>query len=215
MLLPLFPLNTVLLPNTILPLHIFEERYKTMIGRCIDERAPFGVVLIKSGVEAGGEAEPHDAGCTARVVQVQRLPDGKMNLLAYGDGRFRIVSLDRSEPYLQGEVELLESTDTDAPGVDNAAARVSALFGEQFRLVLALTGQWMRELDLPEAPDVLADFLAGNLDLPVEERQLLLETLSVPARLARLTDLLGDRIRTLTERWEEKRRSQFLGERLN
>jgi len=186
-----------------------------MIGRCIEERAPFGVVLIKSGEEVGGEAEPHEVGCTARVVQVQRLPDGKMNLLAYGDDRLRIAGLDRSEAYLQGDVELLESTDVDASGVDDAAARVSALFGEQFRLVLALTGQWMRELDLPEEPDVLADFLAGNLDLPVEERQSLLETLSVPARLARLTDLLGDRIRTLTERWEEKRRSQFLGERLN
>ena len=213
--LPLFPLNTVLLPNTTLPLHVFEERYKTMIGRCIEERTPFGAVLIRSGEEAGGEAEPHEMGCTARIVQVQRLPDGRMNLLTFGEQRFRIVSLDRSEAYLQGEVELLESTGIDAPEVEELSARVSALFGEHFRLVLALTGQWMRKLDLPAEADVLADFLGGNLNLPVEEKQALLETLSVPERLSRLDVLLGDRIRTLTERWEEKRRKKFAGGVLN
>ena len=213
--LPLFPLNTVLLPNTTLPLHVFEERYKTMIGRCIEERTPFGVVLIRSGEEAGGEAEPHEVGCTARIMQVQRLPDGRMNLLTFGEQRFRIVRLDRSEAYLQGNVELLDSGDVDAPEVPEAAARVTALFGEHFRLVLALTGQWMRKLDLPTEADVLADFLGGNLHLPVEEKQALLETLSVPERLSRLEELLGDRIRTLTERWEEKRRKKFAGGVLN
>jgi Lon protease-like protein len=207
--LPLFPLNTVLLPNTTLPLHIFEERYKTMINRCIEERAPFGVVLIRSGEEVGGDAEPYEIGCTARIVQIDRRPDGRMNLLTFGDDRFRILSLDRSAPYLQGDVELLASTDVEAPEVTDLTARVVALFREHFRLVLALTGQWLREFDLPKEPEVLADFLAGNLELPVEKKQELLETLSVPVRLERLTGILGERIRVLSERWEEKRRKQF------
>lgn len=207
--LPLFPLNTVLLPHTTLPLHIFEERYKTMIARCIDEQSPFGVVLIRSGEEVGGDAEPQDIGCTARIVQVERQPDGRMNLLAFGEQRFRIQSLDRSEAYLQGEVELLASTDADAAEVEELAPRISALFGEHFRLVLALSGQWMRALDLPSDPDVLADFIGGNLELPVERKQKLLETLSVPERMSRLAVIMGARIRVLTERLEEKRRKQF------
>jgi Lon protease-like protein len=186
-----------------------------MIGRCIEQRSPFGVVLIRSGEEVGGSAEPHEVGTSARVVRVQRLPDGKMNLVAFGERRFRILALDASEPYLQGDVEFLESEDVDAPEVTDAAARVAALFGEQLRLALAISGQWTRRLDLPSDPDALADFVAGNAELPPEEKQALLETLSLPARLSGLTMLLDDRVRALTELWEEKRRSKFAGERLN
>ncbi len=207
--LPLFPLNTVLLPGTLLPLHIFEDRYQTMIGRCIEDASRFGVVLIRNGVDVGGDAEPHDTGCTARIVQVERLKDGRMNIVAFGEQRFRITSLDRSETYLQGEVDVLESTEIDAPEVAELAPRVAKLFGEHFRLGLALTGQWMRELELPKRPDLLSDFIAGNLELPTPEKQSLLETLSVPERLSRVAVMLAERIATLTERWEEKRQQQF------
>jgi len=218
--LPLFPLNTVLFPHTTMPLHVFEERYKLMIGRCLEARAPlrasaFGVVLIRSGDEVGGPAEPHDIGASARIVQVQRLPDGRMNLLVLGERRFRILALDTTEPYLQGDVEWLSSEAVDAPDVDEAAQRVTALFGEQFRLVLAVTGQWVRRLDLPSDPDTLADFVAGNLDLPSTAKQELLETLSLPTRLAHLSELLGERIRALTDRWEDRRRKKFAGAVLN
>ena len=213
--LPLFPLKAVLLPHNALPLHIFEERYKTMIGRCIDEQAPLGVVLIRSGVEVGGEAEPHDTGCTAHVAQVERQPDGRMNLVAIGEQRFRIVSLDRNEPYLQGDVGLLASADADAPEVAELAPRISALFGEHYRLVLALSGQWMRAPGLPVEPEVLADFIGGNLELPMERRQELLETISVPERMSRLAVMMSERIRVLAERLEEKRRKQFAGGVMN
>jgi Lon protease-like protein len=213
--LPLFPLKTVLFPHTTMPLHIFEERYKLMIGRCIEQRSPFGVVLIRLGEEVGGPAEQHDVGTAARIAQVQRLPDGKLNLVAFGERRFRILALDTSEPYLQGDVEFLDSEDVAAAEVAAAAARVASLFGEQFRLVLAISGQWTRRLDLPGDPDALADFVAGNAELPPEEKQALLEMLSLPARLSRLAVLLGDRVRALTELWEEKRRTKFAGERLN
>lgn len=207
--LPLFPLRTVLFPHTALPLHIFEERYKLMIGRCIDARSPFGVVLIRSGEEVGSGAEPHDIGTTARIAQVQRLPDGKLNVVAYGERRFRILALDTSEPYLQGDVELLESEHVDAPEVANLAARASALFRDHQRLVLAISGQWSRALDLPADPDSLSDHVAGAVELPVAERQALLEMLSLPERLARLAVLLAERVRSLSDMWEEKRRTKF------
>jgi Lon protease-like protein len=213
--LPLFPLNSVLFPGAALPLHIFEERYKLMIGRCLEERAPFGVVLIRSGDAAGEGAEPHSTGTTARISHVQRLPDGQMNLLAVGRRRFRILALDRSEPYLAGDVEELSSADVDAPEVAELAARAAALFGDQVRLLMAATGQWTRRVSLPGDPDRLADFIASQVQAPLPIKQELLETLSLPARLRREEELLSGRVRELTERWEERCRKHFAGAALN
>ena len=90
--LPLFPLNTVLFPGMPLSLHIFEDRYKRMIGECIDSGNPFGVVLIKRGQEANGPlAEPHEIGCTARIIEVEPLSEGRMNIVVLGQKRFRIL----------------------------------------------------------------------------------------------------------------------------
>jgi uncharacterized protein len=92
--LPLFPLNTVLFPGMPLTLHIFEERYKLMIERCLEHRQPFGVVLIRYGKEAlGSLADPHRIGCTARILDVQPLSEGRMNISALGQKRFRILEL--------------------------------------------------------------------------------------------------------------------------
>ena len=90
---PLFPLNVVLFPGGFLPLHIFEERYKLMIQRCLDDESEFGVVLIKSGLEVGGNAEPHAVGTAARIVNVKKEEDGRMNIMVTGRERFRIDSV--------------------------------------------------------------------------------------------------------------------------
>ncbi len=213
--LSLFPLDTVLFPKQVLPLHIFEERYKTMIGRCIEEGAPFGVVLIRSGKQVGGDAVPHDVGTTARIARVQRLPDGEINLITLGRRRFRVLSLDRSEPYLTGEVEYLVNEAAEGGAVHREAERVAALFAEQFRLVMAVSNQWTRELNLPGEADVLADFVAAQIEVPADVKQELLETLSVLDRLRRESELLGELIRTLTQRWEEEQRKRFAGAGLN
>ncbi len=92
---PLFPLNTVLFPGQVLPLHIFEERYRRMIGQCIEKSWPFGVTLIQEGEEVGGLAKPFKVGTTARVTQVERLDDGRLNIISVGEMRFRIASLDQ------------------------------------------------------------------------------------------------------------------------
>ena len=213
--LPLFPLNTVLFPNATLPLHIFEERYKLMIGRCIKERTPFGIVLIRSGEEVGGDAKPCDVGCTARVARVQRLDDGKLNLICFGEQRFRIDALDDSEAYLQGDVTFVDSIGSSTPEAGEQAGIVAGLFAEQYRLVMAVTGQWVREISLPEAHGALADFVAAHIDAPADNKQELLETLSVPGRLRREAGILGDSIRALTVRWEERRKERLAGAALN
>jgi len=212
---PLFPLNTVLFPHVPLPLHIFEQRYRDMIGRCIEEQSPFGVVLIRSGVEVGGPAEPYDVGTTARISRVQRLPDGRMNLIVIGWRRFRIHALDTAHPHIEGDVAYLESEDADTSEARDLAARVAALQGEQMRLKLCSTGQWQRVLSLPDEPDVLADVVAAQLDAAPEAKQTLLETLSVPERLRAEAEILGDLIGNLVERWDETRQLKYAGAALN
>ncbi len=213
--LPLFLLKTVLFPGMTLPLHIFEERYKLMIDRCVEQRAPFGVVLIRSGEEVGAPAEPHDVGTIARITKLERLEDGRINLVALGERRFRIDRLDRSEPYLTGEIVLLNSENRHAPETEGESRKVATLYGEQFRLVLSVTGQWVRSLSLPGDPDALADFVAAGIEATPETKQELLETLSVPLRLRREAELLGEIIRKLNERWEELQRKRFEGGALN
>jgi len=213
--LPLFPLRVVLIPHNTLPLHVFEERYKLMIGRCLDEKSPFGVVLIRSGEEVGGPAEPHNIGAVARISRVQRLPVGRMNLLVFGERRVRIRALDTTGPYLVGDVELLDSIGGDTPEARDAARQVAERFAEHLRLSMAVTDQWVRDLDLPSDPAVLADFVAGHIDVDAEIKQELLETLSVPDRLHRELELLDGCIHKLAERWDERQRRKFAGAVLN
>ena len=89
----LFPLNSVLFPGMRMPLHIYEERYRVMIRECVEEDAPFGVALIKSGPEVGSGAIPHDVGTTARILQVEYLDDGRMNIFTIGEQRFRTLAI--------------------------------------------------------------------------------------------------------------------------
>ena len=108
--LPLFPLNTVLFPSLPLPLHIFEERYRLMIGSCIVTDNLFGVCLIKEGVEVGGPAEPFEIGTVAKISEVQREQDGRMNLMTFGTQRFKLLEITQREPYLIGRVQLLPTS---------------------------------------------------------------------------------------------------------
>jgi len=103
--LPLFPLGSVLFPGMLLPLHIFEPRYRLLVKRSIESDEPFGIVLIKSGPEVGGPAEPHRIGTTAKIMGSTPLPGGRSFIIARGDRRFEIGSIDAErEPYLVAQV---------------------------------------------------------------------------------------------------------------
>jgi Lon protease-like protein len=146
---------------------------------------------------------------------VQRLPDGKMNLIVLGERRFRIERLDEGEPYPACDIAWLDSEDGDTREAREEATRVAELFGEQSRLKMAITGQWSRELTTPELPDALADFVAGNMDASPQAKQALLEQLNVPERLRMEAGLLAERIRTLKERWDRAHKEKFTGAALN
>jgi Lon protease-like protein len=106
--LSLFPLNTVLFPDGLLPLRIFETRYVDMVGRCMREGNPFGVVPIRSGAEVGGVAEAAELGTTARIVDFSRLPDGLLGITCKGERKFRVLRLWQQPDGLNvGEIEYL------------------------------------------------------------------------------------------------------------
>src|SRR6266496_4147401 len=109
--LPLFPLGAVLYPGMLLPLHIFEERYRQLVRDLLGGPEPrrFGVIAIRKGRETGidGVHSLYEIGCTAALRRVDRLDDGRFEIVTVGAQRFRLLGLDDSRPYLQGEVELL------------------------------------------------------------------------------------------------------------
>lgn len=180
---PLFPLGIVCLPSEVIPLHIFEERYKTMIGECLDEERPFGIVwLSDDGLR--------EVGCTADVTQVlERMEDGRLNILVQGDSVFRLLRRIEDLPYPAGDVELLQDESGD-PGQDaGAAAR------EGYATLLE------RATDTrPEQQDLgglSAYEMAATVDFGLEAKQSLLELRSEDERLRALADLFDAAVKRL------------------
>ena len=213
--LPLFPLNLVLFPGMRLPLHIFEERYKAMIGDCLDREAPFGVALIKEGPEVGGPAEPYAIGTTARIVQVERLAEGRLNLLAAGERRFQLVEIIQQIPHLVGLVQFI-AEEIGAPDPD----LVTELRGEYagfLRQLSALAGSWNAPVAMPEEPLPLsfaaAATLTASIELPQGLRQELLAADTAAARLTQLLPLLRRANELLREQTEKN--NPYRGARLN
>ncbi len=177
--LPLFPLETVLFPGTPVSLFIFEERYKRMMRRCIDERRPFGVALIRRGREAGSDlAEPHAVGCTARIVSVEPLDEGRMNLTAMGEERFRILELSYDQPYLAGKVETLPFAASHSVEMARGARRLGPWVERYLALLDRANpemGMKLDRLQLPDDPLLLLCWAAALLQVPAAEKQPLLE----------------------------------------
>ncbi len=190
--LPLFPLNTVLFPGQLLPLHIFEPRYRQMIGECIQHGRAFGVVLIRSGEEVGATAEPHDVGTTAHIVQVESEADDRMNILCVGKARFRIARLLHDKPYLYGQVELWPWEPYLAGNADLARIRRHL---DRYLHMLAETADSKLDVSLPDDPAALANIAASVLQVELSEKQRLLTTPSINAMLIDVADLLQRELR--------------------
>jgi len=168
-LLPLFPLELVLLPGMLQPLHIFEPRYKQMIGECLAEKSQFGIVRLKED----GIAE---VGCTAEILEVVKTyPDGRMDIVSQGRERFQVTGVHQDMPYLRAEVQILP----DAPGRPAAgeAAQAVKLHAD----ILALAGDTTEALDPQDAH--LSFHLAGSLPLDLDFKQMLLSTASEAKRI--------------------------------
>ena len=209
--LPLFPLNVVLFPGMTLPLHIFEERYKAMIGDCIDREQPFGIVLIKEGREAGEPARPFSIGTTARIGRVERLAEGRMNILTTGERRFETTEISQQRPHLIGQVRYLEEPEGEIPSA--LVSEISEEYSAFLQNLSALAGGWTGRVEAPNDPVRLSYSIATNLDLPGRVRQELLESLTADQRLQRLLPLIKRGNQALQE--EVVKRNPFQGPRLN
>ncbi len=171
--LPLFPLNVVLLPRSSLPLHIFEDRYKTLIGECRVRHSHFGMTLVTDKGMA-------HTGCSAAVAEVTReYPDGRLDIVAQGRRRFRVLSCDPARaPYLTGTVEYIDDAVEEQDR--NLAGETIALFN---RLVeIAFKGR-VSPIGLSDANLPLSYLMAQKAGLDLSDRQHLLEEVSENARL--------------------------------
>jgi len=197
-LLPLFPLEIVLLPEEPLPLHIFEERYKTMIGDCLrakaagEDQQEFGVVLLK-----GQAVSP--VGCTARIVNLTRqYEDGRMDILTVGKRRFELLLTNEERPYLRGAVDYFEDEDPDAPS-DEAAELAITRFRDAMR---KLRHSADMPVHLPRPYRYLSFRIAAALPLDLEFKQQLLTLRSEADRLAlvqRALDILLNQLDRMQE----------------
>ena len=192
--LPLFPLNMVLFPGMPVSLHIFEERYKQMVRECLDRNQPFGVVLIQNGSEAfGPPAEPYRVGCTAEITQVQPLAEGRMNLIAIGRDRFVIRSLDYSAAYLVASAELMPfspTSDVQTTSLVESLAETLRPWVQRYLRSLGEVDNLSVEVqDLPTESKPFAFLASFLLQVPMEEKQQLLESADLTALLTALTVL--------------------------
>lgn len=181
---PLFPLHVVLFPGMALPLHVFEPRYRRMTSDCLDSNLPIGIVLALPGSVLGHEI-PARVGTFARIVDYERLADGRYNLLTIGSQRFRIVEEQRGRhPYLTGRVEPLDDIpDTDERAQSHLAAEAREALGGYLHTVLTLLGNEERTIAVPEDATDLSFLIATCLGCEDDQKQRLLETTSVSARL--------------------------------
>jgi Lon protease-like protein len=183
---PLFPLGLVLLPGEAVPLHIFEERYKLMIGECLEEGREFGIIWL-------ADDALKDVGCSARITHVlERFDDGRMNIVVEGTDPFRLERRIGDLAYPAGDIELL---DDESDADDAALERTRTGYAD---LVEQVTGTRPEQ----EALDELGAYgMAATLDIALSAKQALLELRSEPARLEQLEALFAEalkRIRTAT-----------------
>jgi hypothetical protein len=193
--LPLFPLGTVLYPGLLLPLNIFEERYRELVRDLLDGPEPrrFGVIAIRKGRETGvdGISALYQIGCTATLREVAEQEDGRYLLVTVGTQRFQLASLDHSRPYLQGEVDLLEEEVGDEAAAGLAVHAVQRGF---HGYVEALASRESVEVTVPELPDeplLLSYLVAASMILDLSVRQDLLAEPDAERRLGAERALLA------------------------
>ena len=175
--LPLFPLNTVLFPGMILPLHIFETRYKRMINQCLEGDRLFGVVLIRNGSEALGPlAEPYFIGCTARIIDSQALEEGRLQLTTLGERRFRVQRLMENQSYLVGEVQYHPHYKDTPDKLPLAVEQLTPKVRQYIHLLNQIEEVDINPENVPQDPLSFAYFAAALLQMPPVEKQNLLET---------------------------------------
>lgn len=192
---PMFPLGAVLMPHMVLPLHIFEPRYRAMIARVLDDDREFGVVLITRGHEIGGGDLRSEHGTVARVVQAEETDDGRWLAISVGTRRIRVVRWLEDDPYPCAEVEDVEEAPAEVtPETDELVAELTARLRRVLAMHLELGFDGVPptvELD-EDDPEVAAWQIAVFAPLTPFDAQAVLRAETTEDRLVLLRQLLGD-----------------------
>ena len=202
-LIPLFPLGAVLYPGLVLPLHIFEDRYRLLVAELVarPDGAPraFGVVAIRAGREVGadGVLALHDVGCAAELRAVEQYEDGRYDIVSTGARRFRLVAIDDSLPYLQGAVEWLDEPVGDAAPV--LARSVADSFADYRAELADVQGFDEDDDEIPADPTALSYLVAAAMVLDLSDEQGLLSEPDTSSRLRRELGLLRREAAVLRE----------------
>ena len=196
--LPLFPLGLVLYPGEAIPLHIFEERYRDLVRYCLETDEPFGIVCMQ-------EDEMARVGCTARIDRVlQRYEDGRLDIVAVGEERFRIEEVTQERLYLTAQVESIEP----AEGIADPGARERVI--TLHMKLLELAGETLRPA-IYEGPKRISFVVAQNAGLDLARKQELLELPTEEERLEYLATFLERIIPEVREAKERRRKVQSNG----
>ena len=205
--LPLFPLGAVLYPGMLLPLHIFEERYRRLVRDLLDGPEPrrFGVIAIRKGRETGveGVQSLYEIGCTATLRRVQEREDGRFDLVTVGTQRFRLLALDQTLPYLQGEIEMLAEEAVDQAAAAPAVRAVQVAFRGYLDALTEWGGASVKVENLPAEPVLLSFIVAAAMVIDLPDRQGLLDEPDALRRLAAERAMLSREtamLRTTTSR---------------
>src|SRR5271155_1695040 len=193
--LPLFPLGTVLYPGLLLPLNIFEERYRQLVRDLLDGPEPrrFGVIAIRKGRETGidGVHSLYEIGCTATLRRVERHEDGRFDVITVGTQCFKPLRLDETRPYFQGEIELLADDVIDPAEAVPAVRAVQAAFRGYLDALTEWGGATVRIEELPDEPALLSFIVGAAMVIDLPDRQALLDESGTLRRLSLQRALLS------------------------
>lgn len=180
----LFPLGTVLVPGAALRLHVFEDRYKELIGRCIEQHEAFGVVLSRNGRETGDDLDPAEIGTAAQIREAARLPQGRLFIVTRGIARFRIDKIVSRAPYLEARVTFLSEQLGSAQTATTLRSIAAGQFNEYLHSLLALLGRTIEEdVELPDDATASSYLIADALQVKPLVKQRLLEVEAADERL--------------------------------
>jgi Lon protease-like protein len=199
--LPMFPLGSVLVPRQVLALHVFESRYRRLVGDCLEQDRPFGVVLIERGSEVGGGETRSDIGTEATLTDAHPTPDGRWAVIAVGVRRIRVVQWLDDAPYPLARVEPwpdLPPGPQLAAGVGEARKRFEDLVG---LLVSRGLADDPGDITFDDDPVAAAEQLVAVSPLGQWDRQQLLACVGPDERMARLADMLDEQHELLAARF--------------
>jgi Lon protease-like protein len=211
--LPVFPLPLVLLPNEVLPIHIFEDRYRQMLKDVSDDRNLFGVSFFEPKDEADARPSAGSIGCVAEIRENQALPGGRSNILAMGVVRYRLIDyVDADEPYLVGDLAFFEDEKEDDEKVTELADEVYGLFERVAKAAFRLSGGRGKFPEIPRTgAEQLSFLVTAAFNLDNELKYQLLEMTSTIERLEKLRDILLQAVTKMEDSAEIHRIAQSNG----